>query len=141
MINLNWTIWLQFANFMVLLVILNFLLYRPLRALIAERRQKIEGGHRQAKELETRVNEKMAHYQERLQEAKHKGSQEKALIRDAALKEEAGILSAAHDKAASHLKTIKNQVSPEAVKAGRTQRPEAQELAAEIDGKVLGRNI
>ena len=141
MINLNWTIWLQFANFMVLLVVLNFLLYRPLRALIAERRQKIEGGHRQAKDLEAQVNEKMAHYQEHLQKAKHQGAQEKALVRDAALKEEAGILSAAHDKAAVHVKTIKNQVAVEATKARQALRAETQELASEIAGKVLGRNI
>ena len=141
MINLNWTIGLQFANFMVLLVILNFLLYRPIRTLVAKRRQTIEGGHQQARELETQVNEKMARYQERLQEAKHKGVQEKALVRDTALQEEAGILASAHDKASTHLKTIKNQVAAEAARARQALRAETQALAAEVAAKVLGRSL
>ncbi|HKK00560.1 MAG TPA: ATP synthase F0 subunit B, partial [Desulfuromonadales bacterium] len=115
--------------------------YRPLRAVIVKRKQEIEGGHRDARDLEARVNEKMAHYQERLQEARHKGSQEKAQIRDAALRDEAGILSAAHEKAATHLKTIKNQVAVEAGKAAQALRAEARDIAGEIAGKVLGRNI
>jgi F-type H+-transporting ATPase subunit b len=140
-IKLNWTIWLQFANFFVLMIILNFLLYRPLRKILSDRRDTVEGSYRKARELEEQINEKMARYQERLQEAKLKGNQEKASLRAAALQKEAEILSEAHEAAAKNLKSIKNQVVAEAGKARRSLREEAQALAAGVASKVLGREL
>ncbi len=77
MIELNWTLLLQFANFVVLLLVLNFLFYRPLRRLMQERQQAMEGSYQRARDLEGRISEKMADYQQRLQEAKLKGNQER----------------------------------------------------------------
>ena len=93
MIKLNWTLWLQFANFFVLMFVLNFLLYRPLRKVLAERRETVDGSYSKAKKLEEQINEKMARYQEKLQEAKLQGNQEKAALRAAALEDERQILS------------------------------------------------
>jgi F-type H+-transporting ATPase subunit b len=140
-IKLNWTLWLQFANFFVLIAILNFLLYRPLRKVLAERRETVEGSYRKAKELEEQINEKMARYQEKLQEAKLKGNQEKASLRAAAQEDEGQILSQAHDTASKNLKAIKNQVVAEAEKARGSLREESRALALGVASKVLGREI
>ena len=92
MIKIDWTLWLQFANFFVLMLVLNALLYRPLRDMLNRRRETIDGSYQKAKDLEGTINEKMASYEEKLQEARQKGSQEKAVLRKAAQEEEAEIL-------------------------------------------------
>lgn len=141
MIELNWTVWLQFANFFVLMLVLNALLYRPLREVMNRRKATIEGGHQGARDLESQINEKMERYQQQLQEAKLKGSQEKGVLRQAAAKEEAEILAAAHSRAADHLQVIKNKVAAEAAEAGKALRGEAEALASHVATKVLGRGL
>lgn len=141
MIEINWTIWLQFANFFVLMLVLNALLYRPIRSVMDRRRQTLEGSHRRAKDLENQIGEKMERYQGQLQEAKLKGAQEKAALRQEAVAEEARILAESRERAGDHVQTIKNKVAAEAVEAGKFLRSEAETLATHVASKVLGRGL
>jgi F-type H+-transporting ATPase subunit b len=140
-IEINWTIWLQFANFFVLMLVLNVLLYRPIRSVMEKRRDTVEGAHRRAKDLENQINEKMDRYQGQLQEAKLKGSQEKAVLRRDAAAQEARILSAAREQAGDHVQTIKNKVAAEAAEASRYLKGEAGMLASQLASRVLGRGL
>jgi F-type H+-transporting ATPase subunit b len=140
-IEINWTIWLQFANFFVLMLVLNVLLYRPIRAVMERRRDTVEGAHRRAKDLENQINEKMDRYQGQLQEAKLKGAQEKAVLRRDAAAEEARILSDARGQAGDHVQTIKNKVAAEAAEASSYLKGEAETLASHLASKVLGRGL
>ena len=98
MISIDFTIVIQFINFFLLIFLLNLVLFRPLRKLLEERRATIEGGHGRAQELESQIEEKMARYQERLQEARSKGAQERATMRGEAQAEDRGHCS--HPQAA-----------------------------------------
>ena len=141
MIEINWTIALQFVNFVVLMGLLHVLLYRPVRALLAERKATIDGGHARARELKEQIDAKMARYQEQLQLAKRQGNEEKAALRSAAAKDEAEILGAAHAEAGTRLKAIREQVAGEADKARGALRGEAATLATQVAARVLGRGL
>ncbi len=141
MIKIDWTILLQAGNFLLLMFVLNLLLYRPLRDVLQRRRAAVEGGHGRVRELEGQINEKMARYQEQLQQAKLQGNAEKAAVRAAAAREEAEIMGAAHQEAAEHLKTIKGRVGAEAEAARQALRAETEALAAQVAAKVLGRSL
>jgi len=140
-IKIDWTILLQAGNFLLLMFVLNLLLYRPLRDVLQRRRAAVEGGHGRARELEGQINEKIARYQEQLQQAKLQGNAEKAALRAAAAREEAEIMGAAHKDASEHLKTIKNRVGAEAEAARQSLRAETETLAAQVAAKVLGRSL
>lgn len=141
MIEFNWTIALQFVNFVVLMWLLHVLLYRPLRTLLSERKATIDGGHARARELKEQIEEKMARYQEQLQQAKLQGNEEKAALRAAAAKEEAEVLGAAHEVAMNRLKAIREQVTGEADKARSELRSESAALATHVAARVLGRGL
>lgn len=141
MISVDWTLGLQFLNFIILLLILNKLLYRPLMKIIAERRATIEGSHTKAKELEIEIDEKMRHYQQQLNEAKALANDERIRLKKAAGEEETKILAEAHGKASKQLQAIKQQVADEAVKASETLKNEADSLAGQIATKILGREL
>lgn len=141
MIELNWTLLLQFVNFVVLLFILNLLLYRPLRRLMQERQQTVDGSYRKAREMEGEIATKMEHYQQRLQEAKRRGHQERTELRQGALTEENRLLVEARNTAAEQVQTIRTQVATETAGARQTLKKETQALAARVAGKVLGRSI
>ena len=141
MIKIDWTILLQAANFMVLMLVLNSILYRPLRNLLNRRRESIEGAHSRARELDTQIAEKMSRYQEQLQQAKLNGNEEKMALRAAAAKNEAELLASAHQSASEQLQTIKNRVQAEAEIARKSLKAETEVLAAQVASKVLGRAL
>ena len=141
MIKLDWTLLLQFANFMVLLLVLNALLYKPLRAVLAARKATIDGDLAKARALDEEIQAQVAEYEAKLQEARQRGSQERMALRQAALAEEAKMLGAANEKASQRLQSLKEQVAGEAETARQTLRCETEALARQVAGKVLGRSL
>lgn len=141
MISLDWTLFLQFANFFILLVLLNFLLYRPLIRIMEERRQKTEGGHQHARDLEKQIQTRMEAYREKLQEAKTSASEERSALRAAAAEEEASIISDAQKKSSAQVKSVRDKVASEAQQARESLRGQAEGLAQQVASKVLGRSL
>ena len=141
MIKLDWTLFLQFANFMILMAVLNALLFKPLRAALQARREAIESSKAKVHDIDEQVQAQIARYEAQLQEARLQGAQERATLRKAGQEEEARILGAANQTAAEKLQTIKEQIQEEAGTARQALRDETEDLAREIAGKVLGRAI
>ena len=141
MIKLDWTLFLQFANFMILMVVLNALLFKPLRAALQARREAIESSKAKVHDIDEQVQAQIARYEAQLQDARLQGAQERATLRKAGQEEEARILGAANQTAAEKLQTIKEQIQEEAGTARQALRNETEALAREIAGKVLGRAI
>ncbi len=141
MISLDWTLILQFLNFIVLLFIMNKLLYRPLLDIMNRRRDKVEGSKARARELEGEVDEKMQRYQQQLSAAKSDAAQERAALRKAGHQQETEITGAAQQNAATRIKGIREQVGKEAAEAGQILNNEAKALAGQIATKVLGREL
>ena len=141
MIKLDWTLFLQFANFMILMVVLNALLFKPLRAALQARREAIESSKAKVHDIDEQVQAQIARYEAQLQEARLQGAQERATLRKAGQEEEARILGEANRTAAEKLQTIKEQIQQEADAARRALRNETEALAKEIVCKVLGRAV
>lgn len=141
MIKVDWTLGLQIINFLILLFVLNVLLYRPLRELLGKRKGAIDGGHARARELQQSIDDKMARYQEQLQVARLQGNEERAVLRAAALKDEAQIVAEAHASASERLQQIKDRVAAEAGQARQQLRGDAEVLAGQVAARILGRAL
>jgi F-type H+-transporting ATPase subunit b len=139
--SFDWTIILQFVNFIVLMAVLNAILYRPMRNMLKHRKETIAGSHERADELESQIDEKMARYEEKLQQAKLQGNQEKNKLRQAAADEEVKILGQAREEATDRLQVVKDKVAGEADTAGKKLQAEAETLGADIAVKILGRAL
>lgn len=141
MISVDWTLGLQFLNFIILLVVLNKLLYRPLKKVIAERDETVTDSLAAAKNLEADIDEKMQRYQQQLSDAKIQANDERNRLKKAANAEEAKILLEAQGKATARMQAIKTQVGKEAEEASQTLKKEAGSLAGQIATKILGREL
>jgi F-type H+-transporting ATPase subunit b len=131
----------QFVNFIVLMVVLNIILYRPLRNVIERRRETAETAHGKARDLEEQIEEKMASYEEKLNAAKMQGNQEKTALRQAGAAEEAGIIGKAREEATLRLQDVKNKVAQAAAVARKQLKADTDELSGEIASKILGRAL
>ena len=141
MIELNWTLLLQFANFMILMAVLNALLFKPLRAALHARKETIEASKAKVQDIDEQVQAQVARYEAQLQDARQQGGQERSALRKTAQEEESRILGGANQNAAEKLQVIKAQIQEEADSARQALRNETEALAKDIAGKVLGRAV
>lgn len=141
MIKLDWTLLLQFVNFMILMAVLNALLFKPLRAALQARKETIEGAKAKVQDIDEQVQAQIARYEAQLQDARQQGGQERSALRKTGQEEEARILGDANRNAAEKLQTITAQIQEEADSARQALRKETEALAKEIAGKVLGRAV
>jgi len=140
-INIDLAFLIQLINFLVLLAVLNILLYKPIRKVIAERQGKITDAKIRAEGVDRDVQSKMAEYDARLKEMKSGAADERgALVKEAQI-EEATILEAARKEAAEALSAIKSRVAKEAADAKVILQEQAKILSVDICEKVLGRSL
>jgi F-type H+-transporting ATPase subunit b len=123
------------------MMLLNVLLYRPIRKILADRAAEIAGGHEKAAEVDRDVQEKMALYETRLREAKAKASEERGVMKKDALAEESAVLDKARKEATDSMNLLKGQVAKEAASAREFLREQTRSLSLEICEKVLGRRL
>ena len=141
MISLDLAFVIQFVNFLILMLVLNIFLFKPIRKILADRKARIDGARERAAEVDKDVQEKMALYEARLREIKAKANAEREALRGGALQEEAAIIEKARKEAADSLSSIKNRVAKEAADAKEFLSVQARVLSLEICEKVLGRSL
>jgi F-type H+-transporting ATPase subunit b len=140
-ISLDLAFVIQFVNFLVLMLVLNIFLFKPIRKVMADRKGQIDGARERAAAVDKDVQEKMALYEARLREIKAKANVERDALRSDALREEAAVIEKARKEAADSLSSIKSRVAKEAADAKEFLTVQARSLSLEICEKVLGRSL
>lgn len=141
MIELNLAFVIQIINFGILALILNIFLYKPIRKVLSERRQVIDGAREKAQAVDDEVQAKMAQYEARLREAKAEAGARRAEALKQAQAEETVILEKARRDASDSLSTIKDRVATEAAQAREILKAQAEALSGDICEKILGRSL
>ena len=137
----NWTTFIQAANFIILVFILNIVLYRPIRNILVQRKEKIDGLEQTVENATGDLAEKEATYASGIREARKKGLQEKDALVNAASEEEKAIIDRINAEALAELNTVKAKVAKEVDVARGTLLKEVDGFANEIGAKILGRAV
>jgi F-type H+-transporting ATPase subunit b len=140
-INLDLAFVIQLINFLVLILILNVFLFKPIRKVLADRQGEISAAKARAEGVDRDVQEKMAQYEARLREVKSQATDERSTLIKEAQAEETTVLDSARKEAAAMLATIKSKVAGEAADAKVLLQEQAKALSVEICEKVLGRSL
>ena len=141
MIELNLSFFVQAINFGILVLVLNIFLYKPIRKILADRRQVIDSAHEKAVSVDLEVQEKMARYEARLHEAKTEAAGRRAESLKQAQAEETALLEKARKEAAGSLEAIRVRVGKEAADARVLLKQQAEALSGDICEKILGRSL
>jgi len=140
-IELNLAFVVQAINFGILVLVLNIFLYKPIRKILADRRQVIESAREKAASVDLEVQEKMARYEARLHEAKTEAAGRRAGALKEAQAQETALLEKARKEAAGSLDTIRARVAKEAADARVLLKQQAEALSGDICEKILGRSL
>lgn len=141
MIELNLAFFVQAINFGILVLVLNCFLYKPIRKILADRRQVIGSAREKAASVDLEVQEKMARYEARLAEAKTEAAGRRAESLKQAQTEETALLEKARKEAAGSLEAIRAKVAKEAADARVLLKQQAEALSGDICEKILGRSL
>jgi len=140
-IQINITLIIQIVNFLVLLLVLNALLYKPVTAKIREREARIRSDREKAAELDGQVQEQEKRHQQELAIVRQTGAQEKNALTAEAKKKEAEILDKARAEASRIVEDMKAAIRVEAEEVRKALKAEMTPLAQSISEKILGRPV
>ena len=141
MIELNLSFVIQLINFGILVLILNVFLYKPIRKVLADRRQVINSANEKTVAVDAEVQAKMAQYEARLHAAKAEAGAHRAEALKLGQAEEAMLLEKARKQAAESLASIRGRVAREAGEARELLKKQAEVLSGDICEKILGRSL
>ena len=137
----NWTTVIQATNFIILIFILNIVLYRPIRKILFQRKEKVEGLEQNVENATSDLAEKEATYASGIREARKKGLKEKDVLVNAATAEEKAIIDKINAEALAELNAVKEKVAKEVDVARAALLKEVDGFANEIGAKILGRAV
>jgi F-type H+-transporting ATPase subunit b len=140
-VDINLTLFVQMANFLVLIVILNYLLYKPILAILDKRKRRLDESEGEIKRLNATVEQKAAEYEEKLRLAKQDALGKKNEILKEAADSAKAIIDERRSKIPAMLAEFQGKVGQEVDAARRILKDQSQKISAEIAEKVLGRSL
>ena len=133
-------IW-QIVNFVVLIIALNLVLYKPIRNVVARRQEKLSSLDQSIQMFEQDVVEKDRACTEGVKTAKNNGVQEKNALIEEGTQEEKRIIEEMHRKTQKTIADNKAEIAKNAEKAAEELQQEVESFAAAIGQKILGREV
>jgi F-type H+-transporting ATPase subunit b len=139
LIDLDGTVFVQFALFLIMLLVLSRFLFRPYLKMRDARHKGIEGAREEASSMQERARQTNADYDAKLTKARVRGAEERARLRGEGAIHERQVLGVARDEAQKTLDAARARISADAGKARETLTAESTVLAKQIVKKILGR--
>ena len=132
---------IQIANFLLIIWIMNLILYRPIRNILRQRREKIEGLELSIETYNENAQEKDDAFAAGIKEARARGLKEKESLLQAAAEDEKQIIEDVNAKAQAELAEIREKIAKDTDAARTSLQEKVDEFADEICQKILGRTV
>ena len=135
------SVFIQIANFIFLILALNVLVYKPIRRILVERKQKIDGLEGTIDGLYDNAQKSENDYVMGIREARVKGLGEKTSLINAAEGEEKQIIDRINQKASEELSNIRSQITKDIDDVRTSLQKDVDSFVEAIGRKILGRSV
>jgi len=132
---------IQIANFLLIIWILNLILYRPIRNILRQRKEKMEGLELRIETYNEDAQKKDDAFASGIQEARTKGLKAKETLLIAAAEEEKQIIADVNAQAQADLVEIRKKIVKDAEAVRASLQKKVDEFANDICQKILGRKV
>jgi F-type H+-transporting ATPase subunit b len=141
MITIDMTMPIQIANMLILIVIMNIVLYKPIRTILVERAKRISGLEKDVDEFNKNAKLRLEEFDNKLNDARSRAKTELDGVRGetqaAGAEKLAEIRKEADGKKAESLTQIKSQISA----ASDELKGQVEGFASDMAAKILGRAL
>ncbi len=141
MLNIDGTLFVQIVNFLVLLFLMNIILYKPIRGIIAKRDEEMNAGRKSVAEYRDKAEKDQKGIEQGLIAARKEGFLEKESFKSQGLEEEKGILREAGNSVEQKLDAAKKDLESKLVDVRKTLEGDIQMFSGELAEKILGRSV
>ncbi|MEJ2724455.1 MAG: hypothetical protein P8175_07380 [Deltaproteobacteria bacterium] len=141
MISINATLLLQVVHLLILVLILNRLMFKPILKLVDERTGYIEKSKTEIKDLGSEAERLKREYLSRENAARKKASSESLELKKAGVAQLEALIDESQKEVASIRKESETKIETEIERARPTLPGEAMVLAEEIVERLIGRRV
>ena len=131
----------QIANFLFLVWALNMILFKPIRKILRERKEKIENFETTIATYDQDIQEKDQAFIDGQKAARLKGMKEKETLLQEASEEESKIIADVNAKAQQEFVEIQDQIKTDVDAARGALQKKIDVFASDISQKILGRAV
>ncbi len=141
MISLDMTFFVQMVNFLFIFLLLNFILFRPIRRAIEERKRKFKGLEGDIDSLNEDVQKRLEEWQAGLDGARRTGLEKREEIKKGGLEEEKGIIQQVRGEVDEKIKGVRAEITKDTEEARGKLKGQVESFSREVAEKILGRSI
>ena len=141
MLNIDGTLILQIANFLVLLVVMNIILYKPIRGILAKRDEEMTSRQKTIDDYQGRAKDNEDAIDSGMVSARKEGYQEKESLKAQGQEEEKGVLQEAGAAVERKLTAAKQEIEAKVTAARENLESEISGFSGELAEKILGRSV
>jgi len=141
MINLDWTLFAQIGNFLVLLFLLNLVLFRPIRRSLKDRQVRLAAAAAEVDGILAQGQGVQNQVQESLTAARRDGLSQKELLRQAGAQGEASLLEQVKAEVNEEWTQVEKKIKEDMGKARKALHDQAKSFAQVMASKILGREV
>jgi len=139
MVSVDASVFIQIVNFIFLVFVLNIVLYKPIRKVLIQRKEKIAGLEQGIDGADRDAKEKDDAFMSGVKDARVNGLKEKEILLQEASGEEKKVLEKINKKAQADLAEVREKIAKDAESVGKSLHQELDVFANEIGQKILGR--
>jgi F-type H+-transporting ATPase subunit b len=141
MLNIDGTLILQIANFLVLLLILNLILFKPIRRILSQREQEMASRRKTIEDYQGRVAQREKEIDEGKVQARKEGFSTKEGLKNQGLEEEKRVLQEAGAAVEKKLDAAKKDIDAKLVAAREALEDQIAGFSKDLAQKILGRSV
>jgi len=131
----------QIANFLLLLVLLNYVLYRPIRGIIRQRAEKMAQLKGDIQASEEGAKSKTSELEAQRMEARRSGAEAAEELKNQGKAKERELVEAATAEMEETVAKIREEISREITQAREDLKAQIQNFGVDLAQKILGRSV
>ena len=141
MIDIDWTLFMQIANFLLLVFLLNMVLFRPIRGILKQRQGLLSGLQSDIFSLNETEQGVRAGIQDELLSARKSGMNKRDMIKQEGSAVEAGMMEKAKAEVDDEMASMAAKIKSDVAAARDALKPQAESFALDLATKILGREV
>ena len=141
MIDIDWTLYAQIINFLLLVFLLNVVLFRPIRKALKDRQARLLAQETEINVLTDKGRSLEDEIKEELAAARRAGAGARETLKQEGAQAEATLLEEVKRQAELEWATVEKKIKADMAKARASLQTQAQSFAQLLATKILGREL
>jgi F-type H+-transporting ATPase subunit b len=141
MLTIDYTLYIQIANFLLLLLLLNVIVFRPIRNILSKRREEMSSTEAMAQAWVQKADKCSSELDANISGTRKKGLKERDVFKSDGAEEEQKMLKETYSMVEDKIGKARAALEEERLKARDYLQAEVKGFSVDLAEKLLGRGI